>query len=245
MPCFVQKLLLLVATAISAGAFSHTFDDIPHLKVCGDAIDWRPYIYQEGDQAGGFDAEVLERVLTQHGISYEFVITSWSRCLKGTKNGSYDLSVSASYNEAREQDYLYTEWYYTITPYYLFSTKRFPDGLFIADSTELENYRVCGNHNYNYSNFGLAQVDVSAHTIQQSLNQLETGECDVYLSWEEILAGNNTPRGESYLGKEIMSMAMPNMEPHKFYMLISRQLESAQTLKQLLDEQFLQIRELH
>ncbi|NVD08874.1 transporter substrate-binding domain-containing protein [Vibrio sp. JPW-9-11-11] len=245
MPCFIHKLILLLALVISAGASSHTFDDIPHLKVCGDIIDWRPYTYLEDEQAKGFDVEVLERVLGLHGISYEFVMTSWSRCLKGTKNGNYDLSVSASYSENREQDYLYTEWYYTITPYYLFSTRHFPDGLAITESSDLENYKVCGNHNYNYADFGLNHIDASAHTIQQSLDQLETGECDVYLSWAEILTGNKDPRGDSLIGDEIMSMAVPNMAPHKFYMLISRQLDSADTLKNLLDEQFRKLRESH
>ncbi|WP_038177399.1 substrate-binding periplasmic protein [Vibrio pacinii] len=240
---FAHRLMLVVTLVIGVNVFAHTFNDIPLLKVCGDAVDWRPYIYQEDGEVKGFDKQVLDQALGRHGIDYEMTMTSWSRCLKGTKTGSFDLSVSASYSEERVQDYLYTEWYYTVTPYYLFSVKHFPDGLVISNVDDLNNYKVCGNHNYNYSDFELTTIERSGHTIQHSLNQLETGECEVYISWAEILTGNKNPRGESYLKDDIMSLAVPNMEPHKFYMLISRQLESAPTLKTLLDNYFRLIRE--
>lgn len=240
---FAQTLMVGITLIITVNVYAHTFDDIPRVRVCGDAVDWRPYTYQEGDEVKGFDKQVLDQALGRHGIDYKMTITSWSRCLKGTKNGNYDLAVSASYSGNRVQDYLYTEWYYTVTPYYLFSIKHFPDGLFISNVSDLNDYKVCGNHNYNYSDFELNNIERSGHTIEHSLSQLENGECEVYISWAEILAGNKNPRGEHYMRDDIMSLAIPDMEPHKFYMLISRQFESAATLKVLLDDYFRLIRE--
>ncbi|UPQ90178.1 substrate-binding periplasmic protein [Vibrio sinaloensis] len=241
---FIQAIVLANALLYMQVVNGHAFDDIPHLTVCGDAIDWRPYTYQtqSQDEVDGFDKRILDAALGKHGVSYDFIITSWSRCLKGTKNGTFDLSVSASYSDERADDYLYTDWYYTITPYYLFSSQQFPNGLNIKDVKDLESYRVCGNFSYNYQDFQLSDIEPVGHSIPELLRSLSSGECDVYLSWGEILYGNKTHREQPYIDEEFVFHPIPNMEPHKFYMLISRELESADSLKALLDEQFQQLR---
>ncbi|WP_045955869.1 substrate-binding periplasmic protein [Vibrio galatheae] len=231
---------LVLALILLAGFGLHAapHNNLPHLRICGDAIDWPPYIYVQNEEIHGYDVEILDRALARHGVKYDLVLTSWSRCLRGAKHDEYDLVVSASYSPEREKDYLYTEWYYTITPLYIYSSQLFPQGLTISTSQELSAYRVCGQHSYNYHDFNIDGIESVGNSIREITEKLKTGECDVYLSWEEILEGTRRKWGIEHITPPLVYKAVPNMEPHKFYMLISRHLPEREQLKTLLDRQF-------
>ena len=102
-------LITVLSLLLSFGGLAAPQDNLPHIRVCGDAIDWPPYTYVLNDKARGYDVDILEEVFTQQGLSYDITMTSWSRCLRGAKNGEFDLALSASFNEQRNKDYLYTD----------------------------------------------------------------------------------------------------------------------------------------
>lgn len=206
----------------------------PTLQVCGDAIDWPPYTYIDGDVVKGRDIDILDELLSELGYGFDITMTSWSRCLKGTKDGDYQIAVSASYSEERAQDYLYTTWYYDITPYYLYSTKRFPNGLDITSVYDLEPYIVCGIHGYNYSDFKLDNVNQFSISVFEAVTELHSLNCDVFISWHEILEGMNNVWGINYVQDDIVAMPIPDMEKHKFYMLISKHFPDAVALQEAL-----------
>jgi len=238
-----DPLIIALYLLLSQGVHATPQDNLPHIRVCGDAIDWPPYTYVQDNEVQGYDVDVLNRALTDQGVSYDLTMTSWSRCLRGAKNGEFDLAMSSSYNSQRDVDYLYTDWYYTITPHYVYSTKQFPDGLNISNVQDLKRYKLCGNHGYNYDDFTLDSIKRVGNSINDVLQKVRQGECDVYLSWEEILEGNKTVWGIQHIYPPLVSIAVPNMEPHRFYMLISRQLAEKSQLKSLLDDQLKHLRE--
>lgn len=235
---FVVVFLLL---SLEVNANEQT--SLPKIRVCGDAVDWRPFTYIENSEVKGYDVDVLNTALTDQGISYELTLTSWSRCLRGAKSGIYDLVVSASFTSERSKDYLYTEWYYNIIPQYVYSQKQFPSGLDISNVKQLSQHRLCGNHKYNYLDFNIDNVKRVGHSISDVLDKVIQGECDIYLSWVEILQGAKDHLSKELSSDSLVSHTIPDMEPHKFYMLVSHQYEEKEQLKALLDKQFSLIRE--
>ncbi|MDC5705223.1 transporter substrate-binding domain-containing protein [Vibrio europaeus] len=236
-------LIIVLSLLLSFGGFAAPQDNLPHIRVCGDAIDWPPYTYVLNDKARGYDVDILEEVFTKQGISYDITMTSWSRCLRGAKNGEFDLALSASFNVRRDKEYLYTDWYYAITPHYVYSTERFPNGLVISNVKDLGQYRVCGNHGYNYSDFQLSNITRVGHSVHDCLEQVREGKCDIYLNWAEILHAIKEMWGIDLITDELVSVAVPEMKPHKFYMLISRKLEQRHELKRYLDQHLRTIRQ--
>ncbi|EEX94320.1 amino acid ABC transporter [Vibrio orientalis CIP 102891 = ATCC 33934] len=231
---FTDIIVVCVITLASFTAYAHN-TKLTHVRVCGDAIDWPPYTYVKDEEAYGFDIDVLNEALMAQGVSYQITMTSWSRCLKGTKSGEFDLAVSASFNSKRDKDYIYTEWYYSITPYYIYSTQRFPQGLNITNINDLSEYKVCGNHGYNYADFGLNEIIRGGNSVKDVLTRLEQGNCEVYLNWIEIIDGIKTIWGLDYISDGLAAKPIPDMSPHKFYMLISRKFSAHNQLKSMLD----------
>tara|TARA_Y100001960_G_C14780447_1_gene886291 strand:+ start:995 stop:1735 length:741 start_codon:yes stop_codon:yes gene_type:complete len=227
-------IILLISTVFPA--FAHINGAESHLHVCGDAIDWPPYTYIDGNEVKGEDIDILGDLLPKLGYSFDITMTSWTRCLRGTKTGDFQLAVSASFNTEREKHYLYTTWYYEITPYYVYSSKRFPQGLTINEVSDLEQYKVCGIHGYNYSDFQLNNVDQYTVNTFESITELKKQHCDVFLSWDEILSGIKRVWGIDYIQGNIVAKPIPNMQKHKFYMLISKQFPQAQALQTALND---------
>ncbi|MEF1255311.1 MULTISPECIES: substrate-binding periplasmic protein [unclassified Vibrio] len=231
---FTDIIIACVITFVSFASYAHN-TELTHVRVCGDAIDWSPYTYVVNDAAYGSDVVILDRVLVQNGVSYDITMTSWSRCLRGTKSGEFDLALSASFSDTRTKDFLYTEWYYSITPYYIYSSTRFPQGLEITSVQDLSAYKVCGNHGYNYADFELNNIVREGNSVKDVLTKLRQGECEVYLNWLEIIDGLKSVWGIEYITDDLVAKAIPNMPPHKFYMLISKQFPAQTKLKQVLD----------
>lgn len=231
---FTDIIIACVFALVGFASYAHN-EDLTHVKVCGDAIDWPPYTYVVNDEAHGSDIEILERVLMKNGVSFDITMTSWSRCIRGTKHGEFDLALSASYSDTRKEDFIFTEWYYSITPNYIYSSKRFPQGLDITNVQDLSSYKVCGNHGYNYSDFELEDVTREGNSVNDVLIMLRDGDCEVYLNWMEIINGIKAVWGIEHINDDIVAKAIPEMPQHKFYMLISKKFPAKDKLKKMLD----------
>ncbi|MFB9215894.1 substrate-binding periplasmic protein [Vibrio sinaloensis] len=238
------RLVALIFLAFATHVAAHHDRDSTFLHVCGDAIDWPPYTYLEDNDVKGRDIDILNQLLPELGYSFDMTMTSWTRCLKGAAEGDYHIAVSATYKTERVPHYLYTDWYYQVTPYYLYSEERFPEGLSISQVQELEAYKVCGIHGYNYSDFMLSDVHQYTVTMFESINELRQARCDVFLSWQEILQGIESVSGVEHVSDGIVAKPIPNMAKHKFYMLISKQLPIAKELQAELSEGLVRYREL-
>ena len=220
---------------------SHVFSGInelsdTHLSICGDSIDWEPYTYVQDEEVKGFDLDVLNEILPKQRITFDFTMSSWSRCLKGGRAGDFQLAVSATYSDQRAQDFLYTTWYYATTPSYLYKKSKFKDGLKITQGSDLNAYKVCGIHGYNYSDFGLKKIHQNAHSMHQLVEELNEEKCDVILAWKEIVAGIKSIWGIDYIGKNLAIEVVPKMPKHKFHMMISKKYKYKEQLKELLDQ---------
>ncbi|USD43822.1 transporter substrate-binding domain-containing protein [Vibrio sp. SCSIO 43135] len=235
-------LMLLIGFSFSAQANSLSGK---HLTICGDAIDWPPYTYVHEDMVKGVDVEVLKLILPKHDISYEIIMTSWARCLKGAAMGQYDIALSASYSEERSQYYLYTDSYYSIRPLYIYSELVFPDAPPVKQQSDLYNYRVCGIFSYNYADFKLdaSAIEQNTHSVFETLQEIKYDHCDVFLMWHEILDGFERIWDVDYTTNEFQVAEIADLAPHKFYMMVSKKNPQAESIKTLLNIEIGELKE--
>ena len=100
MKLLIYPWLILVLFSTNALAKPSELSDT-HLSICGDSIDWEPYTYVQDEEVKGFDLDVLNEILPKHRITFDFTMSSWSRCLKGGRAGDFQVAVSATYSDER------------------------------------------------------------------------------------------------------------------------------------------------
>ncbi|WP_051303158.1 substrate-binding periplasmic protein [Psychromonas aquimarina] len=218
---------------------------------CVEEGEWPPFNYtkrvneQKTSETLGYDIDVINMIFSEYGIKAEFVVMPWKRCLLRTRKGVYQAVPSASSSPQREKDYLLSEAYYTITPSYFYLKKKYPHGLAIKNASELKKQgKICGRHGYNYVNFGLKNDDVcmGSRTYKSLVDMTLKGRCDIFLARYETFLGL------SYIGQDFISdrrfghAPIPNVEPEKFYIMISRNFKYAQELKAIIDSGILKLK---
>ncbi len=219
---------------------------------CVEDGEWPPFNFtkrvneQKTSVTLGYDIDVIEMIFSEYGIKAEFVILPWKRCLLRTQKGVYQAVPSASNSPQRAKDYLMTEAYYTMTPSYFYLKEKYPDGLTINNASELKKQgKICGRHGYNYVNFGLKNNDVcmGSKTYQSLVDMTLKGRCDIFLARYEAFLGL------SFIGQDFISdrrfghAPIPNVEPEKFYIMISRNFKYAHELKTILDSGILKLKD--
>lgn len=210
---------------------------------CGDGAERPPYTYFKREnnhkgEAAGYDADILKEIFSKYNIKVIVELPPWKRCLEMTKNGSrYQIALSASYNVRRFRNYLMTRSYYTLTPYYFYSTRRYPDGPGIKKPADLNRHYLCGLKSYNYFNFGVdnSRVHRPADNFPSLIAETLRGKCDIFLARYEILAGFEHI-GKKYLSGDIGYAPVPDAAGEEFYMLISKQWRYASQFKRLLNK---------
>jgi len=230
---FVLSLVLSVAAAL-ASASSLSGGSI---KACGDGAGWPPYTFIRGDTVVGYDVDVLNEILTPLGVSFTVEMPPWRRCLFSTDAGEYQIALSASYSQERDDTYILTDVYYTLQPSYLYDTERYPDGLDIEQPSDVLNYRACGLSGYNYDGFGVdsSAVDRQTRNFTQVVQKTLAGRCDLFLARFEILAGFALT-GTDHLQNNLAAEPIPGIDGDPFYMMVSRNYDKAPELVSVLNE---------
>lgn len=211
---------------------------------CVEDGEWPPFNFikrqngQKTQESVGYDIDVVTTILSEYKIKAEFVIRPWKRCLKQTKNGLFQVALSASTSQQRKRDYLLSAAYYSLTPSYFYLKKKFSNELSIKNAVELKKHgKICGRHGYNYVNFGLKNTDVQmgSKTYKNLVEMTLKGRCDIFLARLETFSGISLI-GEDLNTAQIFAHApIPNAKPESFHMLISRNYKYAEQLKRLLD----------
>ncbi|OOF10207.1 MULTISPECIES: substrate-binding periplasmic protein [Salinivibrio] len=232
----------LVGTLVASPALAL---DTSSISACGDGAGWPPFHYKKGDNIEGYDVDVLNNIFGKEGVNVSVEMPPWKRCVLETKAGNYDIALSASYNEERDRDYLLTDYYYTLQPSYIYSTRQNPNGLNISSVEDLNGLRMCGLLGYNYTGFGVddSKVRKSAKSFDQLVQKTEAGRCDVFLARYEILAGFKVAQGTDYLAGGMQVEPIPGNSGDKFHMMISREHPEANAIKAMLDEGVKEMRE--
>ncbi len=215
------------------------------IRTCNDGGEWPPYIYFKrengvvSEQAVGYDRDVFEKIFPPHGFDFTIELIAWSRCLHEVETGEiYEMVSSVAKNAEREAKYLMTDPYYTVQPHYFYPITNYPNGLKISSVEEFANYKICGLRGYNYANFGVPveTLDLGTKIFPELIEKTERKRCDIFLGRYEIFSGF-AQTGTDYIKLHNLGTApMPGVRGDKFYMMISRNYEHAEELKQIINQ---------
>lgn len=216
------------------------------LPVCDDGAEWAPFTYYLRDSSGvstqkvvGYSVEVLTRILEPLGKKARIELLPWARCqLEVAMGQNFALALNASPSPERAERFLMSRPYYRTHHAYFYSRRHHPGGLNISDVSDLNQYRVCGVHGYNYSDYKLLphKLDTGAQDLTRVIAKLHMGRCDLGLEKWEILVGTRNTGQNLLADPELVVHTLPGLPITQFHMLISRRYpELAQTINKGLE----------
>lgn len=240
----MRIISLLALTSLSLITTPSLALERTSLSVCGDGGGWPPYHFSQYRAVVGYDIDVLQAIFAPLGVSLSAELPPWERCLHETQLGRYDIAMSTAYSEKRNEQYIFTDHYYTVQPIYVYSSRLNPGGFSVHTAPDLDKLRTCGLQGYNYTGFGVDDSQVRKHgrTFAQLVNMLEADRCDVFLARYEILAGFKHTEGIDHLANGLKAVPIPGIRGDKFYMLISRAIPDGEQIQAIFNARVEELR---
>lgn len=221
------------------------------IRICDDGAEWPPYSYYSKNKSAkynqvvGYSIDVINDIFSKHNIRYTATLIPWARCLYEVKRGKkYHMLLSSASSTKRAVDYLMSDAYYTVQPYYMYSTKHHPHGLDINNSSDLKKYKAGGIFNYDYSHFGYnennvgfksGQITTTSKSYEQAIQLLLVNRfalcpirLEIFLGYKLTGKDFSTINGLSY-------KPIPNLAPETCHMLVSKNFAHGTELRKLLN----------
>lgn len=197
------------------------------VKICEDAGGWPPFIYASDKGAAiGVSVDIADRIFSRLGRKYDIHLLPWKRCLAAVLQGTqYTMILNASYNPERAENYLFSDAYYYIHPYYFYSLEHRAERPPIQNASDLKNYAMGGILGYNYSYYGLEESDIDnggIYNLEALIHRLKSGQFDFFVENLEVVAGHFLVKGNPEGLRTLGYHPIPGLEPTPFYMLFSK-----------------------
>lgn len=237
----MQRLWLGLVCLLLATAQTLAAEPPGKLRFCADNAQWPPFSYSDSNGVmQGFTVDLLKRIAVQLSIDIQIDQLPWRRCLIAAEKGlQYQVAIDASASPARATTFLLSRAYYQLTPYFFYSRRQFPEGISITRGQELGQFgTLCGLPGYNYSNFALDQTPIYDGTMNFNalVAMTHLGRCAVFIGRYEIVAGMGLLGQDLLADPDLAYEPIPDATAEPFYLLISRNIDHPEALKQRLDE---------
>ena len=156
-------------------------------------VGWYDSSFNSMDASGrrsGYAYEYQLKVASYAGWKYEYVSGSWSQLMKMLEDGQIDLMSDVSYTPEREENMLFSDHPMGTEEYYLFIAPGNKE-ILPTDPSSLDGKKIGVNKGSVQAGFYTSwaeENDVRAHltevtgTEDESLQMLETGELDAYVT---------------------------------------------------------------
>jgi polar amino acid transport system substrate-binding protein len=196
------------------------------ISVCVDD-GFAPFEYASHDNPRvprGATTTLIQQILTRNKIAYRVAWYPWSRCLAYIKQGDIQLGMDTYFDAARAREVLYSEPYYTLTPQYYYSKRKYPGGLGIQDRDDLKKFRGCGVRGYSYAHYGLSDRDLESGALDdiQLVEKLARGHCDYFVEELEVMQGYALT-GHPFLDNpDLGHGAVPGAAPPQMHFILAR-----------------------
>lgn len=222
-------LILAIGMAVllwSQLALSAPPPPAPTVRLCVDD-NFAPFEYappRAAHAVRGATISLIERILKHNHVSYKIEWFPWTRCLAYVKQGTIQIGMDAYYDARRNQDIVYSEPYYTLTPQYYYSRSHYPAGLGIKRLADLKRYRGCGVLGYSYTHYALKKEDLDLGALDHAslIRKLKIGRCDYFVEELEVMRGYALT-GPSYLSDPDLGHGpTPGAEAPKLHFILSR-----------------------
>jgi polar amino acid transport system substrate-binding protein len=223
--CKMKKILIYFLTITGIIVLTSMPLQGAPLKVCGDGAEWPPYTYSDPNKKGnviGAATDTLREILKRADYEFEIELLPWKRCLSYVARGEYAIVIDATYSEERSEKYFFSKSFYTIHSGLFYLTRKFPKKPVIDTVQEMKKYTYCGLLGYNYSMYDIPEsnLDLGALNEEARFNKLRKGRCDFVLGDIEILKGFVMLGNLNLKGTDFIPI--PESNPKKFYMLVTR-----------------------
>lgn len=162
------------------------------IEACGGENNWPPMSFTQPDakQVDGLSADVLRAIFP--GPSQVHIrLRPWARCLQDVQRShGFDIVMSTLRNPERDQLFLFSKTYLSLTPAYVYVSARYaaPPVHQLADLTRLKVCALMGAST-SYTQLPPGAVDHGANNYASLLGKLDRGYCDVVVEMKEVMLG--------------------------------------------------------
>lgn len=219
----------------------------PTVRLCVDD-NFAPFEYappRAAHAVRGATISLIEHILKRNNITYRIEWFPWTRCLAYVKQGAIQIGMDAYYDARRNQDIIYSEPYYTLTPQYYYSRSHFPAGLNIRRLADLKRYRGCGVLGYSYTHYALRKEDLDLGALDHAslIRKLKIGRCDYFVEELEVMRGYALT-GPSYLSDPDLGHGpTPGATAPKLHFILSRSTPMLRKLLPAINRGIIQLRD--
>jgi len=238
LPFVVGALLLIFAANLRAESLSPSAETI---TVCMDD-GFAPFEYGTQDvrhAPRGATATLIHQILQRNKIAYRVVWYPWARCLAYVKQGEIQLGMDAYFDTVRARDVVFSEPYYTLTPQYFYSRRKYPRGLSIQNPGDLKKFRGCGVRGYSYAHYGLSNRDLDSGALDdiQLVGKLSHSHCDYFVEELEVIQGYALT-GRPFLDDpDLGHGAVPGATAPQMHFILAKSAETTRWLLPLLNRE--------
>lgn len=205
------------------------------VRICNDEAEWPPYTYYprvdgkpDKSRLTGAVVELLDEIFKINEMEYSMKLLPWKRCLNEVyrfgKNRKYEVFTDGSFSVERTEKYYLSTLIYSTHQGVFYSKKKYPNGVPMQKSSDLNLFTLCGVHGYNYDTYGLAKekkIDTGAKTLRHALTKISKLRCDLLPNSLEPVYGG-VAVGKYTIPADIASMPIPGMDPTTFHIFVSK-----------------------
>jgi polar amino acid transport system substrate-binding protein len=188
----------------------------------------------------GSTISLVNGILKPYGIPYQIKWYPFSRCMAEVEQGSIDVGLDAYYDPDRARMLTYSKPYFSLTPQYFYSKKRYPNGLNITSTQDLKKYKGCGIHGYSYLHYGLRAQDLFNNDSLSDaglVHMVQYNRCDYFVEELEVLQGLALTEQAILKIPDLGHASVPGAESPQLYFFLSKSSQTTQWLLPILNHE--------
>lgn len=168
------------------------------LRACADQAEMPPFTYAErvggrkSEQVVGVSVDLLRQIGHRQGWDVQVALLPWARCLAMVADHRSDLAINIGLADAQASALQVSRPYFTMHNVYFYSRRARPQGLNLAQLSDVQHYHLCGLGGYRFEAFGIDTRRVDRGTTagyEQLISKLHLGRCDLFIDSRETMAG--------------------------------------------------------
>jgi len=210
------------------------------VNICDGNEEWPPYIYYsrvEGkpdtEAVVGATVDLLDEVFKLINMQHSITLIPWKRCTHEVlkfdgKKHQFEAFANGSFSFERAEKYYISIPIYTTHQGVFYSKSKFPTRPPLQKASDLNHYKICGVHGYNYEmlykDFGLVR-DKKIYTLAKTpvavLKMITQSKCDVFVNSIEPIYGGPAI-GAYQIPPDIAHILIPGASPSTFHIYVSK-----------------------
>jgi polar amino acid transport system substrate-binding protein len=203
------------------------------IQVCANKTEMPPFSYAERidghktEQVVGASVDLLKQIGQTRGWTIQVQLLPWARCLALVASNRIRMAIDIDKTDAKANDLLVSEPYFTLHNVYYYSRKARPQGLTLNALADVQHYKLCGFGGYRFEMFGVETSSVDRGTTEgyeQLITKLHLGRCDLFIDSRETMAGQyliNPKLRTMLVNGTLISQPLPGLPTRDLHFAVS------------------------